>query len=124
VRSTVDLCEPCSNLEFDHYVRGLPPAVAPNASRRTPLERVTNWGMAGGTLAGMLITDAIMGRWNPWAATFCSNRVKPLAEGPRFMSENSRVGVRFVAGRLLARGGRDIANLAPGQGGIVSAQGE
>jgi len=82
------------------------------------------WGMTAGTLAGMLITDAIVGRENPWASMFSATRIKPLAEGPRFMSENSRVGVRFVADRILARGGRDIGDLAPGEGGIVSSDGE
>jgi hypothetical protein len=82
------------------------------------------WGMTTGTLAGVLITDAIVGRDNPWAAMFCATRIKPLAEGPRFMSENSRVGVRFVADRILARGGRDIADLAPGEGAIVSSDGQ
>ena len=81
------------------------------------------WGMTGGTLAGMLITDAISGRENPWAAMFSSTRVKPLAEGPRFMTENSRVGLRFVADRVVTTNRRDIVDLAPGEGGIVSANG-
>jgi glycine/D-amino acid oxidase-like deaminating enzyme/nitrite reductase/ring-hydroxylating ferredoxin subunit len=82
------------------------------------------WGMTAGTLAGMLITDAIVGRDNPWAAMFSATRIKPLAEGPRFMSENSRVGIRFVADRILARSGRDLADLAPGEGAIVSSNGQ
>ncbi|MGH3367198.1 MAG: FAD-dependent oxidoreductase [Nocardioidaceae bacterium] len=81
------------------------------------------WGLTGGTLAGMLISDAIAGRENAWAGLFSSTRVKPLAEAPRFISENSRVGVRFFLDRLLAHGGRDIADLAPGEGGIVSSNG-
>jgi Rieske Fe-S protein len=82
------------------------------------------WGMTAGTLAGMLISDAITGRDNPWAPMFSATRVKPFAEGPRFITENGRVGARFVADRLLARGTRDIAELAPGEGGIVSCDGQ
>jgi Rieske Fe-S protein len=81
------------------------------------------WGMTAGTLAGMLIVDAIVGRENPWAAMFSSTRVKPLAEGPRFLTENSRVGMRFFVDRLVARGTRDISDLATGEGGIVSSGG-
>ncbi len=82
------------------------------------------WGMTSGTLAGMLITDAIVGRDNPWASMFSSTRVKPLAEAPRFLAENGRVGVRFVADRILARGQRDIAELDIGEAGIVSCNGQ
>jgi glycine/D-amino acid oxidase-like deaminating enzyme/nitrite reductase/ring-hydroxylating ferredoxin subunit len=82
------------------------------------------WGLTAGTLAGMLVTDAIAGRDNEWAAMFSATRVKPLAEAPRFMAENGRVGVRFFADRLRARGTRDIGDLAPGEGGIVSSGGQ
>jgi glycine/D-amino acid oxidase-like deaminating enzyme/nitrite reductase/ring-hydroxylating ferredoxin subunit len=98
--------------------------VTPRSGRVYVATGFKKWGMTGGTLAGMLISDAIMGRENPWAPMFSSTRIKPLAEGPRFVSENGRVGVRFFADRLLARGGRDIADLAPGEGGIVSSRGE
>jgi glycine/D-amino acid oxidase-like deaminating enzyme/nitrite reductase/ring-hydroxylating ferredoxin subunit len=82
------------------------------------------WGMTAGTAAGMLISDAIMGRANAWAPLFSSTRVKPLAEAPRFLSENARVGVRFFADRLLAPGQRDIDDLRQGEGAIVSCTGE
>lgn len=82
------------------------------------------WGMTAGTLAAMLITDDIAGRENPWAGMFSSTRVKPLAEAGRFMTENSRVGVRFFVDRALAPGRRDIHDLAPGEGAIVSADGQ
>jgi Rieske Fe-S protein len=82
------------------------------------------WGMTAGTLAGMLLTDDIVGRENPWAPLFSATRVKPLAEAPRFLTENARVGYRFVADRVRERGQRDIGELEPGEGGIVSLHGE
>jgi nitrite reductase/ring-hydroxylating ferredoxin subunit len=82
------------------------------------------WGITSGTLAGMLICDAIAGRDNPWAAMFSSTRIKPLAEAPRFLAENGRVGLRFFADRVVNRGGRDITDLAPGEGAIVSSKGQ
>ncbi len=81
------------------------------------------WGMTAGTLAGQLLCDDIVGRENPWAPFFSSTRVKPLAEAPRFVTENARVGYHFVADRVLDRGQRDIGDLAPGEGAIVSAAG-
>ncbi|HEU5144910.1 MAG TPA: FAD-dependent oxidoreductase [Dermatophilaceae bacterium] len=82
------------------------------------------WGMTSGTLAGMLISDEIAGRSNAWAPLFSATRIKPLAEAPRFLVENARIGYRFVADRLLHPGRRDIGDLQPGEGGIVSANGE
>lgn len=82
------------------------------------------WGMTAGTLAGMLLTDDIIGRENPWAPLFSATRLKPLAEAPRFLTENARVGYRFVADRVRERGQRDIGELEPGEGAIVSLHGE
>jgi nitrite reductase/ring-hydroxylating ferredoxin subunit len=56
------------------------------------------WGMTAGTLAGMLLTDAITGRPNAWAPMFASTRIRPVAEARRFTTENGRVGLRMVAG--------------------------
>ncbi len=82
------------------------------------------WGMTAGTLAGMLICDAIAGRRNAWAPLFSPTRVSPLAGSRRFLTENGRVGLRMVADRVLAPGLRDIERLAPGEGGIVTCMGE
>jgi glycine/D-amino acid oxidase-like deaminating enzyme/nitrite reductase/ring-hydroxylating ferredoxin subunit len=79
------------------------------------------WGMTSGTLAGMLLTDAIAGRRNDWAPMFSATRVKPFSEGRRFVTENTRVGIRYVADRLLAPGLRDIGTLSTGEGAIVSS---
>jgi glycine/D-amino acid oxidase-like deaminating enzyme/nitrite reductase/ring-hydroxylating ferredoxin subunit len=78
------------------------------------------WGMTAGTLAGMLISDAIAERANQWASLFSATRVKPLAEAPKFLTENARVGIRMVGDRILAPGRRSIDDLAPGEGGIVN----
>jgi glycine/D-amino acid oxidase-like deaminating enzyme/nitrite reductase/ring-hydroxylating ferredoxin subunit len=80
------------------------------------------WGMTSGTLAAMLISDAIAGRENPWAQLFSSTRVKPLAEAPMFVTENARVGMRFIADRVTSPGRRDIRDLKPGEGAIVSSR--
>lgn len=82
------------------------------------------WGMTAGTLAAMMISDAIAGRQNEWAALFSSTRIKPVAEAPRFLAENARVGVRFVMDRILAPPKRDITDLTPGEGAIVWSGGK
>ena len=81
------------------------------------------WGITGGTAAAMLIADAILGRENDWSRLFSSTRLRPLQEGPRFLLENTRVGVRFFADRVKHRATRPIEDLEPGESAIVSAGG-
>ena len=81
------------------------------------------WGMTSGTLAGLVLRDAILGRENPWSEVFSSTRLGPLGQAPRLAKENARVGVSFAAERLLRPGHRPIRDLAPGEGDIVRARG-
>jgi Rieske Fe-S protein len=55
---------------------------------------------------------------------FSSTRFKPIAGGPKFVTENARVGYRLVADRILSPGRRGIEALGPGEGGIVSSEGK
>ena len=85
---------------------------------------LNKWGITAGTAAAGVISDTILGRENDWSGLFSSTRIRPLQEAPRFVLENARVGFRFFAERLKQRGTRPIADLAPGEGAIVSAAGE
>jgi glycine/D-amino acid oxidase-like deaminating enzyme/nitrite reductase/ring-hydroxylating ferredoxin subunit len=82
------------------------------------------WGMTGGTVAGLLLSDLLLGRNNPWASTFDPNRFNPRAGIVKLLEENARVGLRFFGDRLRTRGNRPIEDLAPGEGDIVSHEGE
>jgi glycine/D-amino acid oxidase-like deaminating enzyme/nitrite reductase/ring-hydroxylating ferredoxin subunit len=77
------------------------------------------WGLTGGTAAGMILTDLISGRDNPWAGLFDSTRFKPLASAKELVKENANVGVRFVGDRVARPDVRSAADLAPGQAGLV-----
>jgi glycine/D-amino acid oxidase-like deaminating enzyme/nitrite reductase/ring-hydroxylating ferredoxin subunit len=80
-------------------------------------------GMTYGTLAGMVLTDLILGRENPYAALYEATRVKPKAGAKDFLQENAEVAFRFVADRLARPDARELAEVAPGQGRIVEVQG-
>jgi nitrite reductase/ring-hydroxylating ferredoxin subunit len=82
------------------------------------------WGLSNGTVAGMILSDTILGRPNPWAGVFDSNRLRPLAGARRFFSENVRVGARLVGGWLSSRRGRPAVDLAPGEGRVLELEGE
>jgi Rieske Fe-S protein len=77
------------------------------------------WGLTNGTAAGMILTDLIAGRDNPWASLFDSTRFKPLASARELVKENANVGVHFVGDHLSPPDVRSTEQLAAGEAGIV-----
>jgi glycine/D-amino acid oxidase-like deaminating enzyme/nitrite reductase/ring-hydroxylating ferredoxin subunit len=77
------------------------------------------WGLTNGTAAGMILTDLIAERSNPWADLFDSTRFKPFASAKELVKENANVGARFVGDHLGRPDARSVEALAPGQAGIV-----
>ena len=82
------------------------------------------WGLSNGTAAGMILADKILDKPNPWARVFNSNRVKPLAGGRRFVTENLRAGARLLGDRITSRGSGLPGDLEPGEGRVVEVDGE
>ena len=60
----------------------------------------SGWGMSGGTIAGMILSDLICDGESQWADCFDPLRVTPKASAKRFLEENSKVGASFVADRI------------------------
>src|SRR3954451_19006050 len=77
------------------------------------------WGLTNGTAAGMILTDLIGGRDNPWADLFDATRFKPIASAKELVKENANVGARFVRDHIGRPDVRSVDALAPGQAGIV-----
>ncbi|GAB4457080.1 MAG: FAD-dependent oxidoreductase [Armatimonadaceae bacterium] len=73
------------------------------------------WGMTGSTVAGMLLTDLILGRTNAWSEVYHPNRFN-LESVPSLIKENVDSAVHLVGDRL----GRDKeADVPPGEGVIL-----
>ncbi|MBM7118404.1 FAD-dependent oxidoreductase [Archangium primigenium] len=81
-------------------------------------------GMTFGTLSGMILSDAILGRDNPYAALYDATRVKPAAGARDFVQENADVAFHFVADRLSRPDARDLSEVPAGEGRIVEVEGE
>ena len=96
----------------------------PLAHRTHVVTGLRKWGLSNGTAAAMMISDAILGRANPWARFFSARRLRPLAGARKFVTENGRVGFRMVGDRVTERGERPIDELGPGEGAIVNLAGE
>ncbi|MFP2928426.1 FAD-dependent oxidoreductase [Pyxidicoccus sp. 3LG] len=81
-------------------------------------------GMTFGTLAGMILSDLILGRQSPYAALYDATRVKPQAGAKDFIQENAEVAFRFVADRLARPEGRKLADVAPGEAKVLEVDGK
>ena len=82
------------------------------------------WGMTTGTVAGMILTDTIMGRESPWSTVFDSTRADVRRSAKQFLTGNLNVAKHLVGDRLKALKPQAAADLANGEGGIVEADGE
>ena len=103
----------------DHMPQDMLPFVGPLwpfSDRVLTATGMRKWGLAMGTTAAAMLTDAALGRENRFADTFTTARVNPVASAPSFAKENANVGYRFVRDRL-QRGSGD--ELAPGEGAVV-----
>jgi glycine/D-amino acid oxidase-like deaminating enzyme/nitrite reductase/ring-hydroxylating ferredoxin subunit len=74
-------------------------------------------GMTHGTIGGMIITDLILGRENPWTGLYDSRRITLKASG-ELAKENVNVALQYAAWVLPGdvRSGDDVP---PGEGRVV-----
>ncbi|MGI8785904.1 MAG: FAD-dependent oxidoreductase [Acidobacteriota bacterium] len=80
-------------------------------------------GMTLGTLAAMILSDAILGRTNPWARLYCADRVRPVASAAAdYIVENIDYPMHFVGDRLFGVGS-DLEKIGRGEGQVVSVDG-
>ena len=74
------------------------------------------WGLTKGALAAILLTDGILGRPNPWAKTYDAVRFDLRRSLVGFLTENGKIGARFVGDRLAGRG---VESIKPGGGAVI-----
>jgi glycine/D-amino acid oxidase-like deaminating enzyme/nitrite reductase/ring-hydroxylating ferredoxin subunit len=74
-------------------------------------------GITHGAIAGMLLSDMIMGRKNPWASLYDPSRIS-LRTIPTFAAENANVAIQYsdwISGGDV----REYDHIAPGNGALV-----
>ncbi|WP_129715837.1 FAD-dependent oxidoreductase [Pedobacter sp. SYP-B3415] len=81
-------------------------------------------GMIFGTLTGMIVSDLILGRENPYAKLFDPSRIKPIASFTEFVKEQADVAYHFVADRIATEKLPDLSDLAPNDGRVVDYEGK
>ncbi|MCK2215615.1 FAD-dependent oxidoreductase [Actinomadura sp. ATCC 31491] len=81
------------------------------------------WGMSNGVMAGLLLSALIGGQEPEWAGLYDPRRLHPLQEAGPMAKMQASVARHFVADRLAAGDGSEVAGLGPGQGKVVKLDG-
>jgi glycine/D-amino acid oxidase-like deaminating enzyme/nitrite reductase/ring-hydroxylating ferredoxin subunit len=75
-------------------------------------------GMTHGTIAGMIITDFIIGRQSPWAEIYDPSR-KTIKAAPSFVKENANFMGKMVADWARPSEAASPEEIRPGEGAIM-----
>jgi glycine/D-amino acid oxidase-like deaminating enzyme/nitrite reductase/ring-hydroxylating ferredoxin subunit len=75
-------------------------------------------GMTHGTIAGILLTDLILKRDNPWEDVYNPSRIR-IHSGKEFVKENVNTACEAV-GKWIATGGPKEHDLQPGMGAVFA----
>ncbi|WP_017732938.1 FAD-dependent oxidoreductase [Nafulsella turpanensis] len=81
-------------------------------------------GLVYGTLAGMIISDAIVGKENKWAKLYDPKRFTPVASAKKWLEENMHVAKHLVKDYLFKGDEKGFEGIASGEGKIVELNGE
>jgi glycine/D-amino acid oxidase-like deaminating enzyme/nitrite reductase/ring-hydroxylating ferredoxin subunit len=81
-------------------------------------------GITFGTVAGMMLSDAVLGRPNPWAELFDATRITPLASAKDYIKENVDVPVHLIGDRLKPADAESIEAVKAGEGKLVDVRGK
>lgn len=81
-------------------------------------------GLVYGTLAGSIISDAILGKENSWAKMYDPKRFTPLASAPKFMKENMTVATNLLKDYLFYGDVDALQEVKPGEGKTLKLDGE
>jgi glycine/D-amino acid oxidase-like deaminating enzyme/nitrite reductase/ring-hydroxylating ferredoxin subunit len=82
------------------------------------------WGLTKAMITARIITDAIVGRANPWAELYDTGRLTARASAPALATENAHVARRFIGDRLRPRSGEEgLESLASGKGAVLRVAG-
>jgi glycine/D-amino acid oxidase-like deaminating enzyme/nitrite reductase/ring-hydroxylating ferredoxin subunit len=81
-------------------------------------------GLTYGTLAGMIICDAILKKDNPWAEIYKPTRFTPAASASRFIKENITVAKNLVKDYLFYGEAEELKEIEPGEGKTIKLNDE
>jgi glycine/D-amino acid oxidase-like deaminating enzyme/nitrite reductase/ring-hydroxylating ferredoxin subunit len=80
-------------------------------------------GMTFGTLSGMMATDAVLGRANPWRELFDINRTTVLTGAWNYLRENKDYPYYMIRDRFTGAEGKTLRGVPRGEGRILDLDG-
>lgn len=81
-------------------------------------------GLTYGTLAGMIISDAILGKENAWANIYDPKRFTPIASAKKFAKENMTVATHLLKDYLFYGEADGVNEIQRGEGKTIKIDGE
>jgi glycine/D-amino acid oxidase-like deaminating enzyme/nitrite reductase/ring-hydroxylating ferredoxin subunit len=81
-------------------------------------------GLTYGTLAGMIITDEIVGKPNKWSKTYDASRLTPLASAKEFVKENINVAAELIKDWIAKEDAKHFSEVVAGNGKIMEVNGK
>lgn len=81
------------------------------------------WGMTHGTLSGMLISDLILGRDNPYERLYAPSRFPLDPSIKTFVKENMNVAAHLIGGKL-DRPDKEIKDIQHNEGAVITIKGK
>ena len=98
--------------------------LTPNSDRIHVATGFKKWGMTTGMVAGMILSDTILGQENPWKPVFDSTRLDVKRSAKTLVTENANVAKRLVGDRLALLNAPDFRDLPRGEGRVVEMNGD
>ena len=99
------------------------PYIGQSADRQYSATGYAGNGLTFGTLAGIMISDEIIGHRNPWAALFAPDR-KALTSGLwDYLRENADYPYYLIRGRFAGAEGKSLRDVQRGEGRIIERNG-
>lgn len=99
------------------------PLIGETVARQFVATGFSGNGFTFGTLAGMMIRDAIVGRKNPWRELFDPGRLQTRGGIWNYLTENIDYPYYMIKDRLIASESRSLHSLEPGQGSTLQLDG-
>jgi glycine/D-amino acid oxidase-like deaminating enzyme/nitrite reductase/ring-hydroxylating ferredoxin subunit len=81
-------------------------------------------GMTFGTLAGIMMSDAIAGRQNPWADLFDPGRAAVRRGAWEYIKENADYPYYVMRGRFAGADGKSLRGVKRGRGSVIEHDGQ
>jgi glycine/D-amino acid oxidase-like deaminating enzyme/nitrite reductase/ring-hydroxylating ferredoxin subunit len=81
-------------------------------------------GMTLGTLAGIMMSDAIVGRSNPWAELFDPGRAAVRRGLWEYLKENADYPYYMMRDRFAGAEGKSLRSVKPGHGKVIEHDGQ